>query len=91
MAADTDNGRVTLAVLGERMLGLDEKIDRLDTKFDKHCDSHGDIDVRLRGAEQAVVRLNEQQGTLARWTVALGVISPAAAGVLAWAATRFGK
>jgi hypothetical protein len=51
MAADTDNGRVTLAVLGERMLGLDEKIDRLDTKLDRHCDSHDGIETRLREVE----------------------------------------
>lgn len=51
MAADTDNGRVTLAVLGERILGLDGKLDSLDKKLDKHCDSHDGIETRLREVE----------------------------------------
>ncbi len=99
MAADTTqahvegsngNGRVTIAVLGKDIAYMREAIDKLTTKVEKHCDSHEVLEQRQTSTELNVVRLQEQHSTLAKWTAALGVVSPAAAGMLAWVAAKFG-
>ena len=79
---DSDNGRVTLAVLGEKM----DNIERLfTTHIDDDREFNRDHEKRIRSNETAITRLGERQ----RQTVgALAFIQLVVGGVAAWLGIR---
>ena len=87
-AQDDGNGRVRQA---ERLVRIEEKIDRLlmfqgESSGDRR-DLHRECDLiveHVQAVEKDVVRLQEQQTTLAKWTATLAVASPTLAGVIGW-------
>jgi len=75
---DSDNGRVTLAVLGE-------KLDNIERLFTTHIDDGKELEKRVRSNETAITRLGERQ----RQTMGvLAFIQLVVGGVAAWLGIR---
>ena len=79
---DSDNGRVTLAVLGE-------KLDNIERLFEKHMSDdrrlHIDHEGRIRHNETAITRLDQRQR---QTTGVLAFIQLIVGGVAAWFGMR---
>ena len=59
---DTDNGRVTLAVIQADIRHLSSL---LEAHIAKSSDCHDDHETRIRGLETSVTRIEQKQGALA--------------------------
>ena len=79
VAPDSSNGRVTLAVLGSRLDGMEtemaRRFDKLEEKLDQVCNHTNDLDQRVTRNEE---RIKQNAGFLAT----LSIISSTIAGAI---------
>jgi len=80
---DTDNGRVTLAILGEKIDSLKEMVQQSneDTK-----EWRKEYSARLRRVEECTIEMRQNQSTT---TKALGGFSLLLSAIAAWIRSRF--
>ena len=84
-AAANANGKVTLAVLGERLANLQASVDALRTDFKSYCASSGrdlhELERRVRMNEHNIARQGEKLTVLSSLNAAWTAIAAAVAGV----------
>ena len=78
-----DNGRVTLAVLGERLAHIQSDLSALKTDFRAFCNTysgeHEKLEIRVAEAERQIARHNERLTIIASLTAAWATIAAALA------------
>lgn len=82
-AADNGNGRVTLAILGERLATIQRDLTALKTDFREFCSTysgeHEKLEVRMADAERQLARHSERLTIIASLNAAWATIAAAIA------------